>query len=121
MTREEALAAALSTSWSDRAAAATELARQLDAEVEPTLHLLLTDQDAAVVEAAAAGLLERGDQYGIGLFCLVHREADDQVGDHLNDVLRDAVNATPEIVALLRTAAEQDQPGAVDVLGWLRM
>jgi hypothetical protein len=119
VTRDEALAGALSASWSDRAAAATELTHHVDDEVEVAVRRLLADENTAVVEAAAAGLLDRCDLYGVGLFCAAHAEADDHVGDHLNDVLRDAVNTTPEILDLLRMAREEGQRGASEVLQWL--
>jgi hypothetical protein len=119
VTREEALRAALSPLWSDRAVAATELTAQLDEEVEPIVQRLLADEDTGVIEAAAAGLLARRDLHGVRLFCSTHVEADEHVGDHLNDVLRDAVRATPAIIGLLRTATERGQPGAGEVLSWL--
>jgi hypothetical protein len=53
---------------------------------------------------------------GVRLLCAAQAEADDDVGDHLNDVLWDGVNATPEIVALLRTAADQGEPGAAEAI-----
>ena len=88
VNRNDAMAAAVSASWEDRASAARRLAESLDDQTRDLLDQLLTDQDVAVAQAAAAALLMRGDALAVAVFARAYVRADDQLGDSFNDVLR---------------------------------
>jgi HEAT repeat protein len=119
--RTEALVASTSEDWSERAAAARVLAEALDDETKPALLRLLSDHDnTAVVQAAAESLLARRDSLGIDLFCVAYAQADDELGDHLNDSLL-AVPQQPENLSLMREAAQRGMRGAIQALQWLRL
>jgi hypothetical protein len=119
--RAEALLASTSEDWSERAAAARVLAEALDDETRPALLRLLSDhENTAVVQVAAESLLARRDGLGIDLFCVAYAQADDELGDHLNDSLL-AVPQQPENLSLMREAAQRGVPGAIQALQWLRL
>jgi hypothetical protein len=119
--RAEALAASTSEDWSERAAAAKVLAESIDDETKPVLlRLLLDHDDTAVVQATAEALLARCDDLGINLFCVAYAQADDELGDHLNDSLL-AAPQQPDNLSLIRDAAQRGTPGAMRALQWLRL
>jgi HEAT repeat protein len=111
----------MSEDWSERASAAASLAKTIDDETAPVLlRLLLDADDTAVVQAAAKALLARSDDSGVRLFCTAYAQADDELGDHLNDSLL-AVSQQPENLRLMREAAQTGMQGAGKALRWLRL
>jgi hypothetical protein len=111
----------MSDDWSARAAAARILAESIDNETRPVLlRLLLDHADTAVVQAAAEALLARCDDLGINVFCTAYAQADDDLGDHLNDSLL-TIRRQPENLSLMREAARSGMPGARRALLWLRI
>ena len=121
MDLNAAESAACSESFVDRA----EVGRTLGAEVTPPdgslVSQLMTDDDLAVIEATAEALLRRRYSLGTDTFATAHAAADDQVGDHLNDVLCDITHEVPEVVVLLRAAAEEGSSGAAEALARLSL
>ena len=121
MNRQEAKSAALSPDWDQRAEAASILgATAADDVADLILRLLWDDEDLAVVDGAAEALLNRADEAGVRFFCIAYAEADDQLGDHLNDSLL-RVRQDSRLLALFRRDAAMGQPGAIEALNWLHI
>jgi hypothetical protein len=76
--------------------------------------------NTAVVQTAARALLARSDDSGVRLFCIAYAQADDELGDHLNNSLL-AVSEQPDNLRLMREAAQNGMPGARKALRWLRL
>jgi len=109
--------AALSASWEDRAHAARVLAER--PESSDLVDRLLLDPDLAVAASAAEGLLTRADEQAVEQFTSAYVRAEDQRGDHFNDVLRVAVQRNPDILRTLERLSEDSDLGARMTLAWL--
>jgi HEAT repeat protein len=119
MDRSSALAAATSDQWAERVAAAGVLARMDDAESQAALLRLLQDENLAPVAAASRAVLMRASEPSLALFTSAYAEADDQVGDCMNDELCTAASADKEVVAALERLAGAGDAGAQRCLDWL--
>jgi hypothetical protein len=108
---------ALSASWEDRAHAARVLAER--SESSDLVDTLLFDPNLAVAVSAAEGLLTRADEQAVKQFTSAYVRADDQLGDHFNDVLRVAVHTNPDILRTLQTLSDDGDLGARMGLAWL--
>jgi len=113
------MVAAVSASWEDRASAARLLAGDPDDISMGLMDRLLADEDLAVAEAAAAALLGQADSQAVAQFTSAYLSADDQLGDHFNDVLVVAVQVNPGIVAILERLSRAQDAGAQEALAWL--
>lgn len=95
--------AAGSSIWEELAEAAGALVEMDEGQALSVVDDLLSDSDLGVVRAAAESLLQRGDVRSASRFTKAYAKADDQIGDHKNDVLGPATVSQPRIVVSLRT------------------
>jgi hypothetical protein len=126
----EAIAAASSADWAERARAGEQLARwaHLD-EVIPVLRVLLLDPaDTAVTDATCAALLQRDDSHGIRVIAhSVATSPDAEYLDHIKGQVITYFLADGPIHLFLAICtglvADQDQAvaaGARKLLHWSR-
>ena len=119
MDRSDALQAAGNIEWNDRATAGEVLATFDDTEAGAALDALLADPDLAVVKRTVAALLAMPSADSLRRFTSAYVNADDQVGDAMNDELRAAVVMNPRLRLGLTALAEEDDLGAQMALEWL--
>lgn len=121
--RDAAVTSSRSEHWEVRAAAARELVKYTDPLVERCIERLLDDPNTAVIEVAVEALLRQADTRCAALFLTAYSQADDHVGDHMNDVVRELWGRNfplPDLcLAVLREGDEQAKAGAAALLRWL--
>lgn len=123
--RDKAIAGAGSEDFKRRAEAAQELVKYTDQVAERCIERLLDDPNTAVIEAAVEALLRQRDTRCAALLLAAYARADDQVGDHMNDVVRELWEGegvpVPDLclAVLQEVTDEQAKVGAAALRRWL--
>lgn len=115
---------ATSSDWSERQAAALNLAIATDPDRRELQRRLLNDPDTAVVEAMAGGLIRSENPDSVALVCEALARATDDVGDHLLSLLAplwkgDGIDLPSLLKTVKRSSSPDARQGATEAREWL--
>jgi hypothetical protein len=120
----ELRSSATSSDWSERHAAALNLAAAADPDRRELQRRLLDDPDTAVIEAMAEGLIRSEDPDSMALVCEALARASDHVGDHVLSLLvplwkGDGIDLPSLLNTVTRSSSPDARRGATEAREWL--